>query len=234
MRVPRLQFGLTKVDPEAAQVVKNQIAINENRPKDRNPKNFETSIIDNQFNLDRRLGVKPTPSYVSQMVKQARSNGEPRQKHPLVSDVGESRIGDGKKFKAIKGVPNEAIIESFPPETTTLSKKSSELNQAMPLLNPQAITNPGGRDESAIIKSDKVASPEFFPLGANKVYNSYSTFNPGQYKENSPEWQMAMLNYLMDMKMNGHKIQEVSMDEVLLHKVLINIRIQIASQLNKI
>ena len=217
MRVPRLQFGLPKVDPEAAQVVRNQIAINENRPKDRNPKNFETSIIDNQFNLDRRLGVKPTPSYVNQMVKQAHSFGEPRQKHPLMSDVEGPRIGDDKKFKAVKGMSNEAMIENFPPETTTLSKKSSELHQAMPLLNPQTVANPMERDESAIIRGDKVASPEFFPLGANKVYNSYSTFNPGQFKENSPEWQMAMLHYLMDMKMNGHKIQEVSMDEVSLH-----------------
>ena len=227
MRVPRLQFGLTKVDPEAAQVVRNQIAINEHRPKDRNPKNFESSIIDNEFNLDRNLGVKPTPSYVNHMVKQARSIGEPRQKHPLMSDVEGSRIDDAKKFKAVKGMSNEAMIENFPPETTTLSKKSSELHQAMPLLNPQTAANPVERDESAIIRGDKVASPEFFPLGTNKVYNSYSTFNPGQFKENSPEWQMAMLRYLMDMKMNGHKIQEVSMDEVSLHKFLINIRFHI-------
>ena len=205
---------MSKVDPEAAQVVRNQIAIHENRPKDGNPKNFETSIIDNQFNLDRRLGVKPTPSYVNQMLKQARSNGEPRQKHPLMSDVEGSRIGDAKKVKALKGMSNDDMIENYPPETTTLSKKSSDLNQAMPLLNPQTFTNPGGRDESAIIRGDKVASPEFIPFGTNKVYNSYSTFNPGQFKENSPEWQMAMLHYLMDMKMNGHKIQEVSMDEV--------------------
>ena len=227
MRVPRLQFGLTKVDPEAAQVVRNQIAINEHRPKDRNPKNFETSIIDNEFNLDRNLGVKPTPSYVNDTVKQARSIGEPRQKHPLMSDVEESRIDDAKKFKAVKGKSNEAMIENFPPETTTLSKKSSELNQVMPLLNPQTVANPGGRDESLIIRGDNVASPEFFPLGTNKVYNSYSTFNPGQFKENSPEWQMAMLHYLMDMKLNGHKIQEVSMDEVPLNIFLINIRLQI-------
>ena len=87
MRVPRLQFGLPKVDPEAAKVVRNQIAINEHRQKDRHPKNFESSIIDNEFNLDRNLGVKPTPSYVNHMVNQARSIEEPRQKHPLMSDV---------------------------------------------------------------------------------------------------------------------------------------------------
>ena len=65
-----------------------------------------------------------------------------------------------------------------------------------------------------LIRADIIASPEFFPLTTNEFYNSYSTFNPGQFKENSPEWQMAMLHFLMDMKMNGHKIQEVSMDEV--------------------
>jgi hypothetical protein len=75
--------------------------------------------------------------------------------------------------------------------------------------------------EPEVLSADKVFSQES-PLGPKKVYNSYSQFNPGQFQENSPEWQMAMLHYLIDMKMNGHKIQEVSVDEPLptLHRKL--------------
>ena len=47
------------------------------------------------------------------------------------------------------------------------------------------------------------------------MYNSFRKFNPGQYEENSPEWQIAMLQYLLDMKKHGHKVQEVSVDKVI-------------------
>ena len=46
------------------------------------------------------------------------------------------------------------------------------------------------------------------------TYNSYHKYNPGQFEEDSPEWQMAMLQYLLDMKNNGHDIQEVTNDKV--------------------
>ena len=49
-----------------------------------------------------------------------------------------------------------------------------------------------------------------------KAYNSYKQFNPGQYEEGSPEWQMAMIRYLLDMKNHGHKIHEVTLDKVIL------------------
>ena len=52
------------------------------------------------------------------------------------------------------------------------------------------------------------------PREKANMYNSYHKFNPGQFEENSPEWQMAMLQYLMDMKENGHNVQEVSVDKV--------------------
>ena len=48
-----------------------------------------------------------------------------------------------------------------------------------------------------------------------KAYNSYKQFNPGQYEEGSPEWQMAMIRYLLDMKNHGHKIHEVTLDKVI-------------------
>ena len=50
---------------------------------------------------------------------------------------------------------------------------------------------------------------------SKQMYNSFRKFNPGQYEENSPEWQIAMLQYLLDMKKHGHKVQEVSVDKVI-------------------
>ena len=47
------------------------------------------------------------------------------------------------------------------------------------------------------------------------LYNSYSKFDPDQYQENSPEWQLAILRYLVDMKQNGHFVQEIRVDEVI-------------------
>ena len=46
------------------------------------------------------------------------------------------------------------------------------------------------------------------------LYDSYRKFNPDQYAENSPEWQKAIHQYLLDMRKNGHYIQEVNIDKV--------------------
>ena len=46
------------------------------------------------------------------------------------------------------------------------------------------------------------------------LYDSYRKFNPDQYVENSPEWQKAIHQYLLDMRKNGHYIQEVNIDKV--------------------
>ena len=45
-------------------------------------------------------------------------------------------------------------------------------------------------------------------------YNSYRKYNPDQYLENSAEWQMAMIRYLLDMKNNGHHVKEVKVEKV--------------------
>ena len=50
-----------------------------------------------------------------------------------------------------------------------------------------------------------------------KGYNSYRKFNPGKYLENSAEWQMAMIRYLLDMRKNGQPVQEVVMDQVIIY-----------------
>lgn len=68
----------------------------------------------------------------------------------------------------------------------------------------------------------RVSSPSTSSSGsagtakATKVntYNSYDRFRPDQYGKGTPEWEMAMLQYLLDMKQNGHKIKEVETNKV--------------------
>ena len=45
-------------------------------------------------------------------------------------------------------------------------------------------------------------------------YHSYNQFNPGQFKEGSPGWQKALLQYFLDMKKSGQKINEVTITKV--------------------
>ena len=45
-------------------------------------------------------------------------------------------------------------------------------------------------------------------------YDSYDKFNPDQYIKGSPEWNLAVMNYLMDMSKNGHDIRELEKSKV--------------------
>ena len=46
------------------------------------------------------------------------------------------------------------------------------------------------------------------------IYDSYRKFKPNRFPENSPEWNVAMIQYLLDMKKNGHKIKEIETSKV--------------------
>ncbi len=59
---------------------------------------------------------------------------------------------------------------------------------------------PVARDVRSSQRSEDLQAPD---------YNSFATFNPNQFAENSPEWNMAMIKYLLDMKKHGHAIKEV-------------------------
>ena len=109
-------------------------------------------------------------------------------------------------------------------ERTTHRGKSNRMlypDPAADLLKFSAITSaynakgivPQPENDRGILMNDQLF-PARSLLPGNKVYNSYQQFNPGQFQENSPEWQMAMLHYLIDMKDHGHKIQEVSVNKV--------------------
>jgi len=47
------------------------------------------------------------------------------------------------------------------------------------------------------------------------AYDSLLKFKPNDFAENSPEWNLAMIQYLLDMKKNGHKIREIESSKVL-------------------
>ena len=222
MRVPRLQFGSPKIDSEPISFVDHQTIIKQERVKDKNPKPLKIHPINSAFSTSRGLRLKPTPSYSNEKAKQASKDEDSERKNTMMlSDVEEAMAEALQGVnKGSKGLADESMIERFP-ETTTMSKKSSDPFPAMasPYAPTDAYTASGNEPE--LLTADKAFSPEspssFLPA-PKKVYNSYSQFNPGQFQENSPEWQMAMLHYLIDMKMNGHKIQEVSVDEVRLIK----------------
>ena len=73
----------------------------------------------------------------------------------------------------------------------------------------------------AIPQKNRLRRPMYQPSTVNeKVYNSYNQFNPDQFEEKSPQWQMAMIRYLLDMKIHGHKIQEVATNMVIIHVIM--------------
>ena len=70
----------------------------------------------------------------------------------------------------------------------------------------KAIYHQPKNDQETLLNNQKFLQNAL--LSKKETYNSYQKFNPGQYEENSPKWQIAMLQYLMDMKRHGRKIQE--------------------------
>ena len=43
-------------------------------------------------------------------------------------------------------------------------------------------------------------------INVHRRYDSYDKFNPDQYEKGSVEWNNAMINYLLDMKMHGENM----------------------------
>ena len=115
-----------------------------------------------------------------------------------------------------ESVLETSLTESGPqkesiPSGSGLEKKGSTQFERM--------NSPASLYEQQIANSISMGKPSFLPSSGPReqdVYNSYHKFNPGKYAENSPEWQMAMLHYLLDMKKHGHDVQEVSVDKVTL------------------
>ena len=68
----------------------------------------------------------------------------------------------------------------------------------------------GGRSHRSADAAGPAAAGS--PLGA--AYNSYAKFNPDQFEENSADWNLAMIQFLLDMKEKGHQINEVVANKV--------------------
>ena len=212
MRVPRLQFGSPKADSEAITLVSNQNVIDESRSKERHPRVFKPTVSISPFHVEKTFRIKPRPTYKSEKNKETLEDKKPMRKSLIISEEEDSRENAVKNLRATNGKTNSPMVERSP-ETTTMSKKSSEIFQPMQFPNAPTDAYAPSENDPEFLPAGEIFSPESL-LGPDKVYNSYSQFNPGQFKENSPEWQMAMLHYLIDMKMNGHKIKTVSVDEV--------------------
>ena len=213
MRVPRLQFGSSKADSEAITLVSNQNEIDESRSKERHPRVFKPTVSIGPFHVEKTFGIKPRPTYESEKNKGIHEDKKPMRKSLTISEEEDfQRENAARNLRATKGETNSPMVERSP-ETTTMSKKSSENFQPMQFPNAPTDAYAPSENDPEFLPAGEMFSPESL-LGPDKVYNSYSQFNPGQFKENSPQWQMAMLHYLIDMKMNGHKIKTVSVDEV--------------------
>lgn len=48
----------------------------------------------------------------------------------------------------------------------------------------------------------------------NRRYDSYDKFNPDQYQKGSVEWNNAMINYLLDMKMHGENVDSGRLNDM--------------------
>ena len=162
----------------------------------------------------RRGRPKPLPLYHREIIKPVHNVGEPNKSYEMIVTEPETTTTKSNTVDIV-----DPFIEEKLPETTTLSKKSSELYQSYLYdTNDDYLDSEDGKDQNQSSNHPKINQiiPRHNSMQAasDTVYNSYTRFNPGQFKENSPEWQATMLHYLMDMRNNGHHIQEVSVDEV--------------------
>ena len=156
----------------------------------------------------RRGRPKPLPLHHKEIITPVHDVGEPNKSYETIVTEPETTT---TKSDAVDIV--QPFIEEKLPETTTLRKKSSELYPSYQYdTNYDYLDREDAKDEPKI--NQLIPRHKSMPAAPDTVYNSYTRFNPGQFKENSPEWQAAMLHYLMDMRNNGHHIQEVSVDEV--------------------
>ena len=108
-----------------------------------------------------------------------------------------------------ESIHEEESNEKLFPATNKSPSKGLEKKGS---IDPERVSDGYGREDTDP-SYDNTPSSLATRQDAN-IYNSYHKFNPGQYEENSPEWQMAMLQYLLDMKNNGHNVQEISVDKV--------------------
>jgi hypothetical protein len=227
VRVPRLTFGSNNGDRGSVPFVNHpNFRHNDHSSQPHQKTATKLSPTANLLSGMRGLRTKPTSIYPSGGFASLHNPDEE------ANQMGRLEIEEPANDAVEKSDDEEVIDLSMMenlPDTASMSKKSSDLftalesaydtsdvNKIEDINNQESLMNShvfpplmGSPDLPPLIRPQKVNSQ-----GQRPNYNSWNTYNPGQFKENSPEWQMAMLHYLIDMKMNGHKIQEVSVDEV--------------------
>ena len=103
----------------------------------------------------------------------------------------------------------ELDVDSFETEALGLQRNKAKLDESADGFKGVAVG-------SETKMEDQIKELSHSKSGKNGVkhYNSYRKYNPDQFLENSAEWQMAMIRYLLDMKNNGYDVKEVKMDKV--------------------
>ena len=103
----------------------------------------------------------------------------------------------------------ELDVDSFETEALGLQRNEAKLDESADGFKGAAVG-------SETKMEDQIKELSHSKSGKNGVkhYNSYRKYNPDQFLENSAEWQMAMIRYLLDMKNNGYDVKEVKMDKV--------------------
>jgi hypothetical protein len=229
MRVPRLTFGSNNGDRGSVPFV-NLPNFRHNDHSSQTHQKTATKLHPtvNLLSGIRGLRTNPTLLYLNYLQGFA-SFYNPYEE---ATEMGKLEI-EGPANDAVEKSDDEGVIDLSMmknlPDTARMSKKSSDLFTALESAYDTSDVNKieDNNDQESLMNSHVFLplmwSPDLAPLirpqkvnsqGQRPNHNSWNTYNPGQFKENSPEWQLAMLHYLIDMKMNGHKIQEVSADEV--------------------
>ena len=104
-------------------------------------------------------------------------------------------------------LPPPAVLASGWKEENTSRDKGAKNRQLYTTSDKDDDLDLGPQWQMLPVVNDRV-------VGVKNTYNSINRFNPGQYEEYSPEWKLAMLQYLLDMKANGHQLKEVEINLV--------------------
>ena len=110
-----------------------------------------------------------------------------------------------RSYRQIQQVSNVGSLESKHLLAKSNEHSSIQVNNPPPSDVKETDLDKKQRKEEMIKKS----------LEQDRVYNSYLKYHPRQLWENSPEGQMAILRYLLDMRKNNYKLEEVEMDKVI-------------------
>ena len=128
----------------------------------------------------------------------------------------------------VKNEENSHIEEKNPPptdaeelnlnsdsfETKALGTSKLQRKEAKLDVSSEGFKDVPASLETKMEDQDKELSHSKSGKVGKNHYNSYRKYNPDQYLENSAEWQMAMIRYLLDMKNNGHHVKEVKVEKV--------------------